>query len=95
MGICNVVGFVMVEKYFVGWFNKLDCEIVDYYMYCVMGDGCNMEGMFGEGAFFVGYWGFGKLIVFYDDNYIFIDGYIDIFFMEDVVVCFNVYGWYM
>lgn len=54
-----------------------------------------MEGIFGEVCFFVGYWGLGKLIVFYDDNYIFIDGYIDIFFIEDVGKCFEVYGWYV
>lgn len=54
-----------------------------------------MEGIFGEVVFIVGYWGLGKLIVFYDDNYIFIDGFIDVAFIEDVSKCFEVYGWYV
>ena len=49
MGICNAVGLAMIEKHLAGRFNKPDCEIVDHYTYCIMGDGCNMEGMSGEG----------------------------------------------
>ena len=94
MGICNAVGLAMVEKHLAGRFNKPDCEIVDHYTYCIMGDGCNMEGMSGEGASLAGHWGLGKLIVFYDDNHISIDGHTDISFTEDVVARFNAYGWH-
>ena len=59
-----------------------------------MGDGCNMEGMSGEGASLAGHWGLGKLIVFYDDNHISIDGHTDISFTEDVVARYNAYGWH-
>lgn len=54
-----------------------------------------MEGIFQEVCFFVGYWGLGKFIVFYDDNYIFIDGDIEIVFIEDVDKRFEVFGWYV
>lgn len=54
-----------------------------------------MEGIFNEVVLLVGYWGFGKLICLYDDNYILIDGDIEIVFMENVDVCFEVLGWYM
>ena len=50
MGICNAAGLALAEKHLAGRFNKPDCEIVDHYTYSIMGDGCNMEGMSGEGA---------------------------------------------
>jgi len=95
MGICNAVGLAMAEKHLAGRFNKPDCEIVDHYTYCIMGDGCNMEGMSGEGASLAAHWGLGKLIVFYDDNHISIDGHTDISFTEDVSARFEAYGWHV
>ena len=94
MGLCNAVGLAMVEKHLAGRFNKPDCEIVDHHTYCIMGDGCNMEGMSGEAASLAGHWGLGKLIVFYDDNHISIDGHTDISFTEDVVARYAAYGWH-
>eukprot|EP00918_Siedleckia_nematoides_P029407 GHVU01063406.1.p1 GENE.GHVU01063406.1~~GHVU01063406.1.p1 ORF type:complete len:540 (+),score=76.02 GHVU01063406.1:107-1621(+) len=94
MGFCNAVGLAMVEKHLAGRFNKPDCEIVDHHTYCIMGDGCNMEGMSGEAASLAGHWGLGKLIVFYDDNHISIDGHTDISFTEDVVARYAAYGWH-
>jgi len=95
MGICNAVGLAMAEKHLAGRFNKPDCEIVDHYTYCIMGDGCNMEGMSGEGASLAGHWGLGNLICFYDDNHISIDGHTDISFTEDVSKRFEAYGWHV
>ena len=60
-----------------------------------MGDGCNMEGMSGEGASLAAHWGLGKLIAFYDDNNISIDGHTDISFTEDVCARYEAYGWHV
>lgn len=94
-GIVNVVGMVIVEKMLVVQFNCLGYDIVDYYIYVFMGDGCMMEGIFYEVCFLVGMLKLGKLIVFYDDNGIFIDGYVEGWFIDDIVMCFEVYGWYV
>jgi len=95
MGICNAVGLAAAEKHLAGRFNKPDCEIVDHYTYSIMGDGCNMEGMSGEGASLAAHWGLGKLIAFYDDNSISIDGHTDISFTEDVCARYEAYGWHV
>jgi len=95
MGICNAVGLAQAEKHLAGRFNKPDCEIVDHYTYSIMGDGCNMEGMSGEGASLAAHWGLGKLIAFYDDNHISIDGHTDISFTEDVCARYVAYGWHV
>ena len=95
MGICNAVGLALAEKHLAGRFNKPDCEIVDHYTYSIMGDGCNMEGMSGEGASLAAHWELGKLIAFYDDNHISIDGHTDISFTEDVCARYEAYGWHV
>lgn len=95
VGIFNVVGLVIVEFYLVVKFNKVDVIVVDYYIYVIMGDGCNQEGVFFEVVFLVGYLKLGKFIVLYDDNSIIIDGCIDVLFIEDVLKCYEVYGWYV
>ena len=95
MGICNAVGLALAEKHLAGRFNKPDCEIVDHYTYSIMGDGCNMEGMSGEGASLAAHWELGKLIAFYDDNNISIDGHTDISFTEDVCARYEAYGWHV
>ena len=94
MGFCNAVGLALCEKHLAARFNKPDATLVDHYTYSIMGDGCNMEGMSGEGASLAAHWGLGKLIVFYDDNKISIDGHTDISFTEDVSARYAAYGWH-
>ncbi len=64
------------------------------YRYCIMGDGCNMEGISNEAASLAGHWGLGKLICFYDDNQISIDGNTEISFTEDVNARYAALGWH-
>ena len=63
--------------------------------YCILGDGCNMEGISNEAASLAGHWGLGKLIALYDDNKISIDGDTDISFTEDVAARFEALGWHV
>mmetsp|Transcript_32881 Transcript_32881/g.39802 ORF Transcript_32881/g.39802 Transcript_32881/m.39802 type:complete len:739 (-) Transcript_32881:162-2378(-) len=93
-GIANAVGLAMAEKHLGARFNKPDAEIVDHYTYCILGDGCNMEGISTEAASLAGHWGLGKLICLYDDNSISIDGHTDISFTEDVSARFEALGWH-
>merc|ERR1711977_309500 len=95
-GIANAVGFAVAEKHLAARFNKPDCApVVDHYTYCIMGDGCNMEGISNEAASLAGHWGMGKLIVLYDDNHISIDGHTDISFTEDVAARYEALGWHV
>ncbi|GJW99414.1 transketolase, chloroplastic [Tanacetum coccineum] len=72
--IANAVGLALAEKHLAARYNKPDAEIVDHYTYCIVGDGCQMEGIANEACSLAGHWGLGKLIAFYDDNHISIDG---------------------
>lgn len=63
--------------------------------YCILGDGCNMEGISNEACSLAGHWGLGKLIALYDDNRISIDGHTDISFTEDVSARFEALGWHV
>lgn len=92
-GICNAVGLAMAEAYTAAVYNKPDCKIVDNYTYVFNGDGCLMEGVSGEACSLAGHYGLGKLICFYDDNHISIDGHTDISFTEDVAKRYESYGW--
>lgn len=92
-GICNAVGIAMAEAHIAAVYNKSDAKIIDNYTYCIMGDGCLMEGMSGEACSLAGHLGLGKLIAIYDDNHISIDGHTDIAFTEDVGARFEAYGW--
>ncbi|PWZ07800.1 Transketolase, chloroplastic [Zea mays] len=83
-GIANAVGLALAEKHLAARFNKPDSEIVDHYTYVILGDGCQMEGIANEACSLAGHWGLGKLIAFYDDNHISIDGDTEIAFTEDV-----------
>ncbi|MBE9076990.1 transketolase [Romeria aff. gracilis LEGE 07310] len=94
-GICNGVGLAMAEAHLAARFNKPDCTLVDHYTYVILGDGCNMEGVSGEACSLAGHLGLGKLIAFYDDNHISIDGSTDIAFTEDVSKRFEAYGWHV
>jgi transketolase len=93
-GIANGVGLAVAEKHLAARYNKPDCEIVDHYTYVILGDGCNMEGISNEAASLAGHWGLGKLICFYDDNDISIDGHCDISFTEDVSARYAAMGWH-
>lgn len=95
-GICNAVGMALAEKHMAARFNKPDCEpIIDHYTYCILGDGCNMEGVSNEACSLAGHWGLGKLIALYDDNKISIDGHTNIAFTEDVAARFEALGWHV
>ncbi len=92
-GISNAVGFALAEEYLAKKFNKDGYDVVDHYTYCLMGDGCMMEGISSEACSFAGTMGLSKLIVFYDDNEISIEGSTDISFREDVGKRYEAYGW--
>lgn len=92
-GICNAVGIAMAEAHTAAVYNKPDCQLIDNYTYCIMGDGCHMEGVSAEACSLAGHYGLGKLIALYDDNHISIDGHTDISFTEDVGARFEAYGW--
>ncbi|CAN4097368.1 unnamed protein product [Withania somnifera] len=94
-GIANAVGLALAEKHLAARFNKPDAEIVDHYTYVILGDGCQMEGISQEAASLAGHWGLGKLIAFYDDNHISIDGDTEIAFTEDVSARFEALGWHV
>lgn len=89
----NVVGMVFGEVLMVDEFNCDGVKIVDYYMYVFFGDGCLMEGILYEVCLFVGMLKLNKLIVLYDDNGILIDGDVVNWFYDDMLKCFEVYGW--
>lgn len=94
-GIANAVGLALAEKHLAARFNKPDMEIVDHYTYCILGDGCQMEGIANEACSLAGHWGLGKLIAFYDDNHISIDGDTEIAFTENVDKRFEGLGWHV
>ncbi|MEN9521486.1 MAG: hypothetical protein RLZZ381_4074, partial [Cyanobacteriota bacterium] len=94
-GIANGVGLAVAEAHLAAKFNKPDATLVDHYTYVIVGDGCNMEGISGEACSFAGHQGLGKLIAFYDDNHISIDGSTDVAFTEDVSKRFEAYGWHV
>ncbi|OEL18858.1 Transketolase, chloroplastic [Dichanthelium oligosanthes] len=93
-GFANAVGLALAEKHLAARFNKTDLKIVDHYTYVILGDGCQMEGVSNEVASLAGHWGLGKLIAFYDDNHISIDGNTDIAFTEDVLARYEALGWH-
>jgi transketolase len=94
-GISNAVGFAMAEKLMANQFNKPGHDIVDHYTYVFMGDGCLMEGVSHETCALAGTWGLGKLIAFWDDNGISIDGHIEGWYTDDTAGRFESYGWHV
>ena len=92
-GIANAVGMAMAEKTLAAQFNKDGHEVVDHYTYAFTGDGCLMEGISHEVCSFAGTQGLGKLILFYDDNGISIDGEVEGWFTDDTPKRFESYGW--
>ncbi|OOR89370.1 transketolase [Moraxella caviae] len=92
-GIANAVGFALAEKTLAAQFNKADNAIIDHYTYCFLGDGCLMEGVSHEACSLAGTLGLGKLIVYYDDNGISIDGEVEGWFSDDTAKRFESYNW--
>ena len=92
-GIANAVGMAIAEKRLAAEFNSQDIKPVDHYTYAFLGDGCLMEGISHEACSFAGTHELGKLICFYDQNGISIDGEIDNWFTDDSVKRFDSYGW--
>jgi transketolase len=94
-GLANAVGFALAEKLLAGEFNRDGLPIVDHYTYCFAGDGCLMEGISHEACSLAGTFKLGKLIVFYDDNGISIDGKVVEWFNDDTPKRFEAYGWHV
>ena len=92
-GITNAVGMALAEKILAGEFNREGFSIVDHRTWVFLGDGCLMEGISHEACSLAGTWGLGKLIAFYDDNGISIDGDVEGWFTDDTVKRFEAYGW--
>ncbi len=94
-GIANAVGLAAAEKALGAQFNKPGHDIVDHHTYVFMGDGCMMEGISHEVCSLAGTLGLGKLIAFYDDNGISIDGEVEGWFTDDTVKRFEAYNWHV
>lgn len=92
-GITNAVGMAIAEKTLAAQFNREGHDIVDHYTYVFLGDGCLMEGISHEACSLAGTLGLGKLIAFYDDNNISIDGHVDGWFTDNTKQRFESYGW--
>jgi len=92
-GVTNAVGMALAEKVMAAQFNKDGHEIVDHKTYVFLGDGCLMEGISHEACSLAGSFGLGKLICFYDDNNISIDGNVGGWFADDTPKRFEAYGW--
>jgi transketolase len=94
-GLANAVGMALAEKLLAARFNTDQVQLVDHYTYVFAGDGCLMEGISHEVCSAAGTWGLGKLIVFYDDNGISIDGEVSGWFSDDTPGRFRAYGWHV
>ena len=94
-GIANAVGFALAEKILAAEFNRPGHDIVDHHTYAFLGDGCMMEGISHEACSLAGTLGLSKLIAFYDDNGISIDGHVEGWFSDDTPKRFEAYGWHV
>ncbi|MGF6126650.1 transketolase [Pseudomonas frederiksbergensis] len=92
-GLANAVGFALAEKVLAAQFNRPGHNIVDHHTYVFLGDGCMMEGISHEVGSLAGTLGLGKLIAFYDDNGISIDGEVEGWFTDDTPKRFEAYNW--
>lgn len=92
-GITNAVGMAIAEKTLAAQFNRPNHEIIDHYTYAFLGDGCLMEGISHEACSLAGTLGLGKLIAFYDDNNISIDGEVEGWFTDNTKERFEAYNW--
>ena len=94
-GIANAVGMAIAEKTLAAQFNRPGHQIVDHFTYVFMGDGCMMEGISHEVCSLAGTLKLGKLVAFYDDNGISIDGHVEGWFTDDTSKRFESYGWHV
>jgi transketolase len=94
-GLANAVGMAIAERTLAAEFNQPGFEIVNHHTYVFAGDGCLMEGISHEVCSLAGTLGLGKLIVFYDDNGISIDGHVEGWFTDDTPKRFEAYGWHV
>ncbi|MBQ0758759.1 MAG: transketolase [Zhongshania sp.] len=94
-GLANAVGMAVAEKVLAAQFNRDGFDIVDHYTYTFLGDGCMMEGISHEVSSLAGTLGLGKLVAFYDDNGISIDGEVEGWFTDDTPARFEAYGWHV
>ncbi|AWH54549.1 transketolase [Stenotrophomonas sp. ESTM1D_MKCIP4_1] len=92
-GFANAVGFALAEKLLAQRFNRPELEIVDHRTWVFMGDGCLMEGVSHEAASLAGTWGLHKLVCFWDNNHISIDGNVEGWFTDNTPERFEAYGW--
>ncbi|MBF0263933.1 MAG: transketolase [Gammaproteobacteria bacterium] len=94
-GITNAVGMALAEKTLAAQFNRDGHKVVDHFTYTFLGDGCMMEGISHEACSLAGTLGLGKLIAYYDDNGISIDGHVEGWFTDDTPKRFEAYGWHV
>jgi transketolase len=94
-GFANGVGMAIAEAHLAAEFNRPEHDIVDHYIYAIVTDGDLMEGVTAEAASLAGHLKLGKLVYFYDDNNITIDGSTDLAFTEDRAARFEAYGWHV
>jgi transketolase len=94
-GLANAVGMAMAERILAAHFNTDEHDIVNHFTYVFLGDGCMMEGISHEACSLAGTLGLGKLVAFYDDNQISIDGNVQGWFADDTPARFEAYGWHV
>jgi transketolase len=94
-GVTNGVGMAIAERALAAHFNRPGHDVVDHYTYVFLGDGCLMEGISHEACSLAGTLGLGKLVCFYDDNGISIDGEVEGWFTDDTPKRFEAYGWHV
>ncbi|XP_058082579.1 transketolase, chloroplastic-like [Magnolia sinica] len=92
-GVANAVGLALAEAHLAARFNKPDAVIINHRIYCIMGDGCAMEGISNEAASLAAHWKLNKLILIYDDNHNTIDGDTSLSFSEDISARLKALGW--
>ncbi|KTC84561.1 MULTISPECIES: transketolase [Legionella] len=92
-GLANAVGMAIAEKQLATLFNRPNSKLINHFTYVFVGDGCLMEGLSHEVSSLAGTLGLGKLIVFYDDNGISIDGKVESWFTDDTALRFKAYNW--
>jgi len=94
-GIANAVGMALAEKMLAARYNRDGHSIVDHHTYVLLGDGCLMEGISHEACSLAGVFGLNKLVAYYDDNGISIDGHVEGWFRDDTAARFRAYGWHV